>query len=288
MFNERLNTLEVKTLENISYNPTSLSKISRQVNKSLSWTSLCIKHLEDAGYIEVEKRGVTHIASICRDSLGSSLRTLFHEGTDLDLEKVLGGQGLKILSYLLGIGCTPDQLARCTGLSRRTVDNNMKSLAGMGIVRKDRNSKKYTLNQRHIFLKRFLEQYAYHRNRIIVEEEMPEAVIVWQQNNRFLLSTKGDGQSNEFKRAAYTRLDEVGYEIIHINDYYLYDQLKVGDVEEEEALIQALLVDPKNPRVARFIKDSLRKKKIDRVVLVEWALSYGLDRDTTEEVIMDG
>ncbi len=157
----------------------------------------------------------------------------------------------------------------------------------MGLIIK--KTKWYFLNSRFNFLASFLDEYVYHRNRTLVQEAFPSCTIVWQdRNNKMIVSTLVSKAVQGFVSAAYSRLDELGSPFVHQNEYYIYDPFKDKNVEREEAYVQTLIVDSKNPRVLRVVREEILKGMLERSSAIEWGLAYGLDKELIETVLMDG
>jgi hypothetical protein len=83
-------------------------------------------------------------------------------------------------------------------------------------------------------------------------------VIVWQWRDEFLFSIDAKLNDSNALSAGLTRLDELKSGLAHSQQYYYYGHADKA-ISEEEAFMQALYVDPYNPRIKNLIREGLRK-----------------------------
>lgn len=125
----------------------------------------------------------------------------------------------------------------------------------MGVVLQEKSN--YLLNPRFKILADFLRKFNEHKNLNIMRENYPEAVIVWQWRDEFMLSMDSKLEGQEVLPAGLTRLRELNTGLAHTQNYYYYGHTD-KEISEEEAFMQALYVDPYNPRIKRLISERLR------------------------------
>ena len=78
-------------------------------------------------------------------------------------------------------------------------------------------------------------------------------------------------------------MEELGFDILHSREYYFHSpDLKA--VSEEEALVQALRTDLNNPRMIRFIINSIENRGVDTQIILLFGRKYGL-KTTLDTVV---
>jgi len=106
---------------------------------------------------------------------------------------------------------------------------------------------------------------------------LPGALIVWQWRDEYLLSNDGRVDQPHLLSAGPTRLEELGYDILHSREYYFHHPL-IDVVSEEEALVQSLRTDPNNPRMERFVIEGIGSRGADPRAILEFGEKYGLEK----------
>ncbi len=248
-----------------------VSELAAALSKSSSWTSEYVEHLESLGLLEKKRKNNKVFVSIPKTPLGESLSVLISEEPMLNLETLFAGSGLTILPLLLKPGYSARELATRTSLSMRTVKGILPRWRRMGVVLLEDG--KYCISYRYKLLSDFLRKYSEHKNVCFLGERFPEAVIVWQWRDEFMFSIEQQIADPDFLPAGLSRLDSINFNLAHTQEYYCY-YIGKDTVSEEEALIQALYVDGKNPRIKRHFKKQLNY--IDQQKLQKYAGKYGL------------
>ncbi|MDO9536937.1 MAG: hypothetical protein Q7J68_01295, partial [Thermoplasmata archaeon] len=166
-------------------------------------------------------------------------------------------------------GYSVKELAERTSLSLRTVKGLLPRWKRMGVVLQEKTN--YHLNPRFKFLADFLRRFNECKNLSIMREKYPEAVIVWQWRDEFMLSTETKLKDPNILPAGLTRLDVLKSRLAHTQEYYYYGHAE-KEISEEEAFMQALYVDPYNPRIKRLISERL--SELDSEVFFDRAGKY--------------
>jgi DNA-binding transcriptional ArsR family regulator len=255
----------------------TVSDIASNVGRSVPWTSECIRHLEEMDLVLKEKRGLEVLVRPASSELALGLELLMVEAPMLDLPVLLDKAGLRLLPILLDPGATTGELARRTGLSLPTIRGKLRVWRGMGVVARNRGSRRYRLQADHVELVSFVVRYSRWYNRRRLAEVLSGALIVWQWRDEYLFSIDGHVDLPEFLSAGPTRLEELGYDILPSRDYYFHHPL-IDIVSEEEALVQSLRIDPNNPRMERFVVEAIRSRGADTRAILEFGEKYGLDK----------
>ncbi len=266
---------DLELLQRLLYKQMTISQIARELGKSLSWTSERVSHLRRMGLIDVEKRGLSKFVTISANPLGKSLSLLMTESSHLNLNKILTGSGLLILPLLLEPGYKPKDISTKVSRSLRTVKDALVRWNSMGVVISDKKTGTYSLNARQKYLIEFVKAYSEFRNRTLLEELIPEAIMVWQWRDEFLFSIPYQIDNPKFIAAAASRLDELGCEILHTSHYYFYSP-KLDEVSKEEAFVQAIKIDSENPRIFRLLRAAIKDNSIKNRIIQYYAKKYDI------------
>lgn len=278
-----LNKTEVLALRLLRGRSLSVSELAGALSKSLPFASECLSHLEALGLVERKRSGNRVLASLSASPLGQSLALLMSEQAMLNLEALFSGSGLRLLPLLLEPGLSASELVSRSGLSLRSVRGYLPRWRRMGVVLLAGG--KYSVNPRYKLLAGFLRKFSDYKNYYFLRETFPQAVIVWQWRDEFMFSVDTKIKDSRFTPAGVSRLDDFEYELVHTNEYYIYRVDKI-QVPEEEALVQALYVDPDNPRIKRLFK--VHWANVNKEKLLEHASKYGLKTKIGKIVMLDG
>ncbi len=251
-----LNKTEVRLLQQLQGRHLILSELASELSKSVSWVSETVKHLETLGLVNKKREGHYMFVSIPKKSLGESLSLLITEQPMLNLETLFSGSGLVILPLLLKPGYSAKELAERTSLSTRTVKGLLPRWKRMGVVLQEKTN--YQLNPRFKLLSNFLRKFNEHKNLSIMKDKYPEAVIAWQWRDEFMFSIDMKLKDPNALPAGLTRLDELKTSLAHTQQYYYYGHA-TREISKEEAFMQALYIDPYNPRIKYLISERLRE-----------------------------
>ena len=274
-----LNKTEVRLLQKLQGRQLTLSELALELSKSANRVSETVNHLETMGLVRKERKGSHKFVFIPKTPLGESLSVLITEEPMLNLEALFSGSGLLVLPLLLKPGYSAKKLAERTSLSMRTVKGLLPRWKRMGVVLQEKSN--YYLNPRFKLLADFLRKYNEHKNLSIMKDRYPEAVIVWQWRDEFIFSSETMLKDRNILPAALTRLDTLEPYFVHSQEYYYYGH-EHDEVTEEEALIQALYLDPNNPRIKSFIKE--RMEHMNNENLIVFAGKYA-KKTTIKEVM---
>ena len=261
----------------------TISQIASSLNKSVSWTSLCVNHLRKMDLVLKRKEGLEVYVGPASNELSTSLEVLMFEAPMINPSKVLNKAGLTILPVLLSPGATVAEVSRWKSLSRSSIRNWIREWRGMGVVVREKRTKRYMIPISQKVLRAFIVRYSQWSNRRRVNSLLPNALIVWQWRHEILLSIKTWTAMERFMSAGPTRLEELGYNILHLREYYFYSP-QTEEVSEEEALVQALLIDQNNPRMLRYISEGIKKRGANVQAIMGFGRKYGVKTKMLKEV----
>ena len=251
-----LNKTEVRLLQALQGRHLTLSELASELSKSANRVSETVNHLETLSLVRKERKGTNKFVFIPKTPLGESLSLLITEQPMLNLETLFSGSGLVMLPLLLKPGYSAKELAERTSLSTRTVKGLLPRWKRMGVVLQEKTN--YQLNPRFRLLADFLRKFNEHKNLSIMKDKYSEAVIVWQWRDEFMFSIDMKLKDPNALPAGLTRLDELKASLAHTQQYYYYGHSD-KEITEEEAFMQALYVDPYNPRIKNLISERLRE-----------------------------
>lgn len=283
MFKEKISKTDLEVLRLLLYDTLRISQIASNLGISLSWASECVSHLASMGLLEVKKKGISRFVAFSSNHLGKSLALLMAETPHLNLNKILTGSGLVILPLLLEPGSQPQEISFRVSRSLRTVKDALARWTSMGIAILDKKTGIYHLNPRQKYLIQFVQAYSELRNATILKETNPKALIVWQWRDEFLCSSPRHIDHPQFITAATSRLDEFWYELVHTSHYYFYSP-KLQAVSKEEAFVQAIKVNPDNPRIFRLLKQALEDNSITKAGIRYYSKKYDIEENIDKTV----
>ncbi len=276
MVSERLNKTETQILRLFPSEPMTVSQIASELEVGVSWASRCVSHLSDLGFLSTNRDGMQVFVQISSNSLGERLLTLLTEEPALSLNALMGGSKLSVLPLLLPPGYSSSDISVRARITMRTVQLFMRSWRAMGMVVLDDGL--YSLNPRHELIVDFVRGYSHHRNMRRTRSEHPDASLVWEDRDEFIISVERYIEDDRYTAASTTAISRLGYDIMYRNNYYYYSPVRIT-ISEAEALVQNLMCDLRNPRSGRYIRKAVREKRVTKSELRKHAKKYGVEAE---------
>ena len=261
----------------------TISRISRELGRSTSWTSECVDKLVKRDWIDSRRAGFSKYVRIGNNVVGERLITLINENGNLNFNLIFTCSGLRVLPLLLDPGSGIGEISEKTSLSGRTIRDLFRLWKGMGIIYHIKTDGRYQLSPIYRNLIDFVEAYSQHENKRKIKERFPTAAIIYNRRDEVLFSLDRPVSGGDFLTAAGSRLEELGYDII-MDSYYLFHSPGLDQVSETEAVIQTIWIDPINPRPRRILREYLLEKDPDMDELISFGLKYGLQTTVKREV----
>lgn len=249
----------------------TVTQLSGKLNKPISWISNVLNNLKEKDFLNDERIGYRKIWRANDKKFVQSFRKLIREEKMMNLDVLLTNSKLKILPLLVEPGYTVNEIMERTSISMTVLYEYLRLWKGSGIVHKKNN--KYIINPKQKYLAEFLIEYQKHINYQFLNERCPEGIILWQWRDEFLFSTENPIDNDIYCKAAYSRLDELGYPLEHQNEYYMFTPVR-HDISDEEAIIQSIMIDENNPRIREIIKDSLKLGNINKELINKYREKY--------------
>lgn len=269
-----LNMTELQILRNLADGPASMKMLVKKFKSSFSWIFKCVDNLKTMGLVQTSKSGRASQVAISSSTLGNRLMTFLKESDYPNPELVLEGRSLAILPLLVPYGANCSEIIGLSGLSRRTVITYLGFWRDVGLLIFDRPT--YCINPRHTTLIEFLLAFSEHVNiRTASALGVPYAML-WQGRGEFIISVDRELESTLFSKAADTALDELGIDLLHRSEYYLYNPSR-RRVSKAEALVQAIVIDRNEPRMVRYVKKVASSNRRLRASIVLDAKRYGIE-----------
>jgi hypothetical protein len=224
--------------------------------------------------ISTQRKGITVFVRPSTSPLAAALALLMKECSGLDVSKVLTGPGLALLPHLIPPGKTARELVAAARLSQMTVMERIRLWRGMGLVVREKGTGHYKLAPGQRELADFALRYAEDRDRRMLAGKIPGALILWRGPDGLLFSVDAGTAVKGFAPAGPSALEEP---IVHSRDYYVGAR-PYRRVSQDEALIQALIIDPANPRIRRLFQKRAASGSAARRSLVTFAEKYRIGK----------
>ena len=279
MTGEKVSRTEARILRLFPRFQTTVSQIAELLDIDISWASKGISNLARLGLLEVEKKGREKLISVPDSPLGTALTTLQVEEPALRLDAVLGGPSLRVLPLLLAPGYSTKEVAERTGISIRTIQYRIKRWRGMGAVIPVDG--KYIINKRHPLIIDLMTEYSKHRNICHLKERHPDATIVWQDRDEYVISLDRGISDDAYSIAGATKLGYLRYDIVSRNYYYYYSPVDVK-ISEAEALVQTVRFNILDSRPLIWIRYGIKNKGVTKADLKKYAKKYGIENRVEE------
>jgi hypothetical protein len=155
-----------------------------------------------------------------------------------------------------------------------TVMERIRLWRGMGLVVRENGTGLYRLAPGQRELADFAMRYAEDRDRRMLAQKIPGALILWRGQEGFLFSVDTGTTVKGFVPAGPGAL---AAPIVRSRDYYIGGR-PYRRVSQDEALVQALIIDPANPRIRRLFQKRAASGSAARRRLVTFAEKYRIGK----------
>ncbi|MGM0405121.1 MAG: helix-turn-helix domain-containing protein [Thermoplasmatota archaeon] len=164
---------EIKIIQTLKQKPLRLKSLASEIDKSQSWTSELVNHLEEKGFVKTEP--TISLAETYEADLLKKLSKRF------DLEKILTGKREDILRSLYSTQKTLSELEK-EGFAKSTVYEALSDLKEIGVIAEEEKGFKIKDETLYDLLKAmtrdpFLESYRTDGEVIIKTEEVVEGEL---------------------------------------------------------------------------------------------------------------
>lgn len=259
---------------------TELSEIS---GLSLPTISGSVKHLKEIGLVSVLKEGRVKYICLTDSDVGDNFRTFVVQNPNLNPVTLFRGNGLMILTSLIGNGSSLQEIGKRTGISRSTISRYIGKWRSTGILWKEGHGGKIRINSNYPDLEAFLGSFLKYRMETKVKNEIDKPLILFNDGETLLFAHDGSVDDPEYQPAGYTYLAMEGFDVVPAKEYYRLS-LHKERIDTSEAVVQAIRSDMLNPRPRKILRDHLMKSKINVDELMEYAKKYGIESIIEDEV----
>jgi len=274
----------------------SVSKLSEDLEYSLSYTSEVVSGLEEIGLVDTRKEGRSRVVSLSESKATELYRKLVQSHGHVDWAELLSGKAVEILFYL-DEPVSASELAEMTDTHRVTVHRILDRFLKRGIVRKQ--DSQYRLNENFLMVNDFSKEY-FHRihrqitssNLLIDTEENgqskltprqadsygPESYdILWEEPYSFLVSTYKSLSIEipDFHLTGPELFQEYGIELITTDRRHYFYSEDIEEVSPQELVCHTLLIDD-GTRYRTYSLLLIEKEDIHEEVL-EVSEKYGIE-----------
>ena len=272
-----LTSKELKLLLLIMDGEKTITTLSKEMNLSIYRTSTLTGKLAKKGLITITKNGKYKIISLSSTKPAILLKKVKNKYNHIPLQKILTGNNLKLLSIL-----KPELLQNTktlmlkTNLSKSSLYHAINNLSNYGIIKKV--SSNYSLIEKYALFHEFSREYIILQNHIKGREFSPDAAIIWNGVEEFILSTKTYKTGDNFQLTGLSKFKDYGLSLIGKGIYYYYYSKKKDKLTIEDIIIHSIVIDYA-PRTILYVIVLLlfHKNKIDEKKVFDLDIKYNVN-----------
>lgn len=291
-----LSVLELGLLKKLCFNEyKNISELAKALKKSSTRVSIALKDLENKGFVERKKRGISKRVVLSNNKHAVSFKTLLNQYPHINFEKLLSGSSLEILLPLTYYHKMKfKDITKLSGCSEITVRRTIKKLKEFGIVVSDRDFF-YSIGSFYFWLAEFIRDFQNFINLRLALSFSSTSVILWQWSKKFLIKTREEKKQKNFFPTCYEKMSDYGIQLILTEfRYYFYSpfrrKLRIEDValhtlfleQTPRNLLYVLLLIAKNLRRIewKYIEAESAKFRMESTVqdINKYLETKGIDR----------
>jgi hypothetical protein len=214
-------------------------EIASALGTSKVQLSRIVSNLVDKGFISTEKLGLSKNISLSETKHAALWRKLALEFGHMRLHELLSGGSLEVLSAIDSQQLTNRrQIAENSLISEATAARVLESLRQLGIVQKDGA---YRISARFQILAEFTAEFRRYMNQKLALEFAPDAVIVWERNEEFIIESSKSEQKDGFLLTGVSAFARFGVPLLAPKSHFFYSPF-ARKLRLEDAIIHSLLV----------------------------------------------
>jgi DNA-binding MarR family transcriptional regulator len=215
------------------------SEIASALGTSKVQLSRIVSNLVDKGFISTEKLGLSKNISLSKTKHAALWRKLALEFGHMRLHELLSGGSLEVLSAIDSQQlANRRQIAENSLISEATAARVLESLRQLGIVQKDGA---YRISARFQILAEFTAEFRRYMNQKLALEFAPDAVIVWERNQEFIIESSKSEQKDGFLLTGVSAFPRFGVPLLAPKSHFFYSPF-ARKLRLEDAIIHSLLV----------------------------------------------
>lgn len=231
-----LGILEIRILKELCFREyKNIGELAKALKKSPTRVSIALKDLENKGFVERKKIGISKKVVLSNNKHAVSFKTLLNQYSHLNFEKFLSGSALEILLPLTFYHKRKfKNIARVSGCSEITVRRTIKKLKEFGVVVVDRNFF-YSIGSFYFWLAEFIRDFQDFINLRLALSFSNTSVVLWRWGKEFLIKTREEKKQKNFFPTCYEKMSDYNIQLILTEfRYYFHSpfrkKLRVEDV----------------------------------------------------------
>jgi DNA-binding MarR family transcriptional regulator len=215
------------------------SEIASALGTSKVQLSRVISDLVEKGFLSTEKLGLSKKISLSQTKHAVLWRKLAFEFGHMPLHELLSGGSLEVLSAIDSQRLTNrKQIAENSLISEATAARALRSLGQLGIIEKEGA---YRTSPRFQVLAEFTAEFRRYMNQKLALEFAPDAVIVWERNEEFIMESSKSVQKDGFLLTGVSAFARFGVLMLAPKSHFFYSPFR-RKLGLEDAIIHSLLV----------------------------------------------
>ena len=215
------------------------SEIASALDTSKAQLSRVISELVAKGFLSTERLGLSKNISLSETKHAVLWRKLALEFRHMPLHELLSGGSLEVLS---AIGsqqlANRRQIAENSLISEATAARFLESLRQLGIIQKEGA---YRISPRFQILAEFTAEFRRYMNQKLALEFAPDAVIVWECNEEFIVESSKSEQKDGFLLTGVSAFARFGVPLLAPKSHFFYSPF-TRKLRLEDAIIHSLLM----------------------------------------------
>jgi hypothetical protein len=193
----------------------------------------------DKGFLSTDKLGLSKNVSLSETKHAALWRTLALEFGYMPLHKLLSGGSLEVLSAISSRKLTHRrQIAENSLISEATAARVLESLRQLGIIQKEGV---YRISPRFQILAEFAAEFRRYMNQKVALEFAPDAVMVWERNEQFIIESSRSNQKGGFLLTGVSAFARFGVPLLAPKSYFFYSP-SARKLRLEDAIVHSLLI----------------------------------------------
>lgn len=260
-----LSILELRLLKELCLNEyKNISELAKALKKSSTRVSIALKDLENKGFVERKRKGISKKVVLSNNKHAVSFKTLLNQYSHVNFERLLSGFALEILLPLTyHYKVKLKDITRASGCSEITARRTIKKLREFGIVVGDRNFF-YSIGSFYFRLAEFIRDFQDFSNLRSALSFSSTSVILWRWGKEFLIKTREEKKQKSFFPTCYEKMSDYGIPLILTEFRYYFHSLFRRKLRIEDVALHTLFLE-QTPRnllyVLLLIAKNLRKIK---------------------------
>ncbi len=271
-----LSKLEIKVLQNLCRNPSTVTSLARAMSISKSLVSKVVKQLTALNLVRIERKGTEKVINLSFSSHAEVFRSLYFSRPNAKIENWLSGKTIETLIVIVQRNkATMNELAEECNCSKPTLYKIIYNLKAAGVLSETNGY--YSVSD--ALVRAFAQAFA-DSIRGVIAKNIVDFELFYRSGKNVLVRTPLK-LKHPFYLTGLSRLIELGLQAIPTGylDYYFNLDETVANISIEGAVVHALLMsrehfDTEKPLITIFIKQN--SGKLNWFKLNQLAEKYGV------------